>query len=355
MHSWLTTRRRASSLRGAVRFALVFLLSFACLYASTHNASAQATLSAVSVTPTGITGGNSSTGTVTLTQAAPTGGLSVSLSSSNGSVASFPTSVTVAAGASTAPFTVTTTAVAKSQRIVITGVAGATQTAILNVHPVIVSSQNPPVQAGNASGGSVPPTFATATAVTWAVYDPSGAILAGVGPGTPGANGWSAQAYPVFDLGSNTIKIGFIQVVAPISAQPMPGYLVVAGIPNGWDTSSNNAAYFDVVPAQPVNLLTFSVAPASVHGGTAVTGTVNLDGPAPYGGIAVNISNSNTSAATAPTVVTVPAGSSSQTFSITTLTVAATATTNLGASFNGATMYQQLAVTPSTTPSELWR
>src|SRR5206468_9380633 len=68
-------------------------------------APAAASLSAVSVNPTNVVGGNGATGTATLTSAAPTGGLLVTLSSSN-AAATVPVSVTVAAGATSASFAV---------------------------------------------------------------------------------------------------------------------------------------------------------------------------------------------------------------------------------------------------------
>src|SRR5207247_2272003 len=74
-------------------------------------ATAAASLSAVSVNPTTVVGGNASTGTATLTAAAPPGGALVTLSSSNTAAAGVPASVTVAAGATSASFTVSTTAV----------------------------------------------------------------------------------------------------------------------------------------------------------------------------------------------------------------------------------------------------
>src|SRR5207249_2180810 len=55
-------------------------------------------ISSVSLNPTSVLGGNPSTGTVTLNAAAPAGGAVVALGSSNTSVATAPTSVTVAAG-----------------------------------------------------------------------------------------------------------------------------------------------------------------------------------------------------------------------------------------------------------------
>ena len=67
-----------------------------------------ATLSAFSVSPTSVVGGASATGTVTLASAAPAGGTAVSLGSNQPGAASVPASVTVAAGATSANFTITT-------------------------------------------------------------------------------------------------------------------------------------------------------------------------------------------------------------------------------------------------------
>src|SRR5215211_2449924 len=57
--------------------------------------------SALTLSPSAVTSGESSTGTITLSGAAPTGGLAVSLASSS-SIASVPASVTVPAGATSA-------------------------------------------------------------------------------------------------------------------------------------------------------------------------------------------------------------------------------------------------------------
>ena len=93
-------------------------------------------LSALSLNPTSVTGGNSSTGTVTLSGPAPAGGAQVTLSSSNTAAAQVPSSMTVAAGATTASFTVSTSAVSASTTVTISAsYAGATRTAALTVVP----------------------------------------------------------------------------------------------------------------------------------------------------------------------------------------------------------------------------
>jgi Subtilase family len=93
------------------------------------------TLSSVGLNPATVTGGSSSTGTVTLSGPAPTYGSAVNLSS-NAAAATVPANVTVAAGASSANFTVNTSAVTASTPVTITGsYGGVTKTTSLTVNP----------------------------------------------------------------------------------------------------------------------------------------------------------------------------------------------------------------------------
>lgn len=80
----------------------------------------------LSITPNSLVGGNSATGTVTLTGKAPVGGKVVDLSSSVPGVASVPATVTVAAGGTSKTFTVTTVGVSSNTSVVITSTTGTT-------------------------------------------------------------------------------------------------------------------------------------------------------------------------------------------------------------------------------------
>src|SRR5882757_7105201 len=92
------------------------------------------TLSSVGLNPTSVTGGSPSTGTITLSGPAASGA-TVYLSSSASAV-TVPASVTVAAGAGSANFTVNTTSVTASAVVTITGsYGGASKTASLAVAP----------------------------------------------------------------------------------------------------------------------------------------------------------------------------------------------------------------------------
>ena len=93
-------------------------------------------LSAISLSPASVVGGNPSQGTATLTSAAPSGGAVVMLSSSNTAAATVPASVAIAAGSTSATFALTTAAVSASTPVTITGsYGGATRMATLTVTP----------------------------------------------------------------------------------------------------------------------------------------------------------------------------------------------------------------------------
>jgi FG-GAP-like repeat len=95
-----------------------------------------ASLLTVAVNPASVTSGASSQGTVTLTSPAPAGGFVVSLSSSNTAAATVPVGVSVAQGATSATFTISTNGVATSTPVTITASAGGvTRTTTLTVNP----------------------------------------------------------------------------------------------------------------------------------------------------------------------------------------------------------------------------
>jgi hypothetical protein len=92
-------------------------------------------LASLTLNPTRVTSGSSSTGTVTLTGPAPNGGIIVTLSSSNGKAA-VPANATVPAGSSSATFLVSTNMVRCPSRVTISGLSsGLRLTASLGISP----------------------------------------------------------------------------------------------------------------------------------------------------------------------------------------------------------------------------
>ena len=98
-------------------------------------------VSSLACAPTSLGQNASSTCTVTLTQAAPTGGASVALTNSNATL-TVPPSVTVAAAATSATFSATTTTIASNQSATLTATYNGTSanTSLSLLAPVMVSS-----------------------------------------------------------------------------------------------------------------------------------------------------------------------------------------------------------------------
>lgn len=108
-------------------------------------------------------------------------------------------------------------------------------------------------------------------------------------------------------------------------------YRVLASTDTGNSAYSNEASA--TTQGAAVTLQSLTVSPARVRGGKPATGTVTLSGPAPAGGTIVAL-KSNSAKVTVPAEVTVPAGQTSASFTITTrrvfAAVRATLTARLG-------------------------
>ena len=125
------------------------------LFGCTVSTPSSASLSTLSLNPTAVVGGNSATGTVTLTSAAPSGGLTVSLSSNNTVAATVPASVTVPAGSTSATFTVSTNSVSNSQSsTIIASAGGITRSSTITVQTAFAAANGSIsiIPGGNGSG-----------------------------------------------------------------------------------------------------------------------------------------------------------------------------------------------------------
>lgn len=95
-----------------------------------------------------------------------------------------------------------------------------------------------------------------------------------------------------------------------------------------------------------------SLNPSTLPGGGTGSATVTLTAAAPSGGAVVSLSSSNTSAATVPANLTVPAGATSTTTSaVTTSAVSSTTTSVISATYNGITRTATLTVTAAASPA----
>jgi len=106
----------------------------------------------------------------------------------------------------------------------------------------------------------------------------------------------------------------------------------------------NNTTTFTVNPPPPPTLAALTLNPTTVVGGTPSTGTVTLSGPAPAAGIAVALTSSNTKVARVPASVTIPAGATAQTFTVTTYATRRSASPAITATYGGVTKKATLTV-----------
>jgi hypothetical protein len=123
-----------------------------------------------------------------------------------------------------------------------------------------------------------------------------------------------------------------------------------AGTAGAWSSVRRfTAGAFAQAPA----LAGIALNPASVVGGNTSEGTASLTSAAPSGGAVVTLSSSNTSAASVPASVTVPAGAFSATFTVSTASVTASTSLTISGAFGGATRSATLTVTPPPPPASL--
>jgi hypothetical protein len=293
------------------------------------------TLSSVALNPTSVNGGSSSTGTVTLSGPAPSGGAVVYLSSS-ATAATVPASVTVAAGASSATFTVSTSSVTASTPVTISAsYAGVTKTASLTVLP-----QAPPT----LSSLTLNPTSVTggAQSSTGTVTLSGPALTGGAQVLLASDSGAASVPSSVTVLAGASSATFTVNTIAVTSSTPVTISASYVGV-------TKTASLTVVLQALPT-LSSLTLNPTSVTGGVQSTGTVTLSGPAITGGAQVLLTSDN-GAASVPANVTVLAGASSATFTVSTSSVTASTTATISASYAGATKTASLAVVPQALPS----
>ena len=279
-------------------------------------------VTSVSLNPTSVVGGNPSTGTVTLTGPAPTGGTSVALLSDNAS-ATVPSSVTVAAGATTATFTVTTTAVGVDGTANVSATANGTASAALTLKaPTVTGLAFSPssVIGGNLSTGTV----------TLSSPAPTGGFIVSLTSGNTAAGTVPATVTVVG--GATTATFSFtsipVQTATPVTVT----------------ATANSVSVTGTVTVTAPTLSLFTIAPANTVGGQNATGTITLTGAAPAGGYVITVASDN-AAATPATTVTIPANATSGTFTIPTHAVSVRTVVNITVSVNGTTIKTAFAVT----------
>jgi hypothetical protein len=287
---------------------------------------AMPTLNTLTLSPSTVAGGLTTTGTVVLNGPAPYD-MVFNLTCAN-PMATVPATVTVPAGNSSANFNITTVPVAASVSGVIQATyCGLTVGRTLTVRPIAASavSMNP----NPAPGGS--PVTGTVT-----LEEPAapGAVVVQLSSSNP------ALANPT--VTSVTVPQGATTATFTITTA-----LVSDVTPVSITATTAGKSYSGTLNLRPIAASAVSMNPNPAPGGSPVTGTVTLEAPAAPGAVVVQLSSSNSTLAN-PTVtsVTVPQGATTATFTITTALVSDIASVTITAGTPGRNKTGTLTVRP---------
>jgi trimeric autotransporter adhesin len=190
-------------------------------------------VSALACNPTNLSPGGISTCTVTLTQSAPAGGLSVTLASNN-TLLTVPASVTTAAGATTATFSATAAAAfTSSQSATVTATLGSSSNAATITGAPVTSALPSFIQENNnqaISGTTSSATFSSATSagnliVVYVIWDNTGTAAVSDSLGNTytaavGSTLWNNSQYSIQTFyainrsgGANTVTVRFATAI----------------------------------------------------------------------------------------------------------------------------------------------
>jgi trimeric autotransporter adhesin len=282
-------------------------------------------LSALTLNPASVIGGNPSIATIQISGAAPLGGVVVALTSSNVAVASLPANVTVPAGATSTTATITTAAVSANTTASVTATYGTTFSASLAITVQSVTFSSITLNPTSVRGG----VSSTATASLGAAAPAGGVRIA------LSSNNAAAQVPPTLTIPAGATSGTFSVTTSPVAANAS------ATISGSYGTITRNA----ILTITAAALSGSSVSPAALIGGASSTGTVTLNGQAATDAV-VSLSSNKISAIVPPSV-TVPAGQSSATFKITTNGVLANDGVTITASYAGVNRTASLTVKPA--------
>ena len=291
-------------------------------------------LSGISVSPSTLASGQSGIGTVSLTSAAGTGGVVVSLANSNASAASVPTTVTVPQGLTSTTFTVTALTISSSTLVTLTATTSAYPTASVAFGVTI----NPPAPALSSISVS-PGTIVSGQSGTGTITLTSAAGTGGVSVSLSSSNTPAATVPSSVTVPQGSISATFTVSTGSVSSS-------TAATLTASYSGVNKTFAVTINPPAPA-LSSVSVNPSTLVSGQSGTGTVTLTSAAGTGGVAVALSSSNTTAATVPSTVTVPQGSSSVTFAVSTGNVSTSTPATLTASYSGVNATFGITVTPT--------
>lgn len=279
-------------------------------------------LSGISISASTVHGGTSVTGTVTLTGPAHAGGIVIQLASGQ-SAATVPSAVTLSQNSSRATFEIKTIAVQTDTLVVITATLnGVSKASNLKV-------EAPALHTFTLAPASIIGGAAVTGTITLTSPAPEGGITIELVSRSKDAS------VPV----TATIPSGATSTTFQITTEGVTTQQL-ADITAKFGALTKSVA----LTIKASTITSFTLNPAGVPGGTATTGTIILNGPAPTNGALIHLSTNN-KAGDPPATLLIPSGQSSATFTITTTAVKTQTTVHITASLDGASKTASLTIT----------
>jgi hypothetical protein len=294
-------------------------------------------VASVGVTPSTVLAGNPATGQVTLDAVAPSGGQPVDLQSSAGSV-SVPASVVVAPGSKIASFPVTTTPTVVATATLTASIGPSTGNAQLKV------VDKPSVSSVKLERKCFTPGTWPNNRVTLDIPAPSDTVVSLSSDTTSALAPTNPSGTVIVPSGATTafFSLDAFAVDAPVVTVSAAAPLTPAATATALVSSTD--------PATQAEAATLN--PDTVRQGEDSIGMLALTCEAPPGGTPVTFSSSDPSSVGVPAdgTVTVPAGDSSVTFTITTAPDAGDGQYDIAVTVGGATVHATLTLS-STLPT----
>ncbi|MDQ6653113.1 MAG: hypothetical protein M3Y84_10260 [Acidobacteriota bacterium] len=298
---------------------------------------------ALSIAPAIVVGGNQTTATITVSTAAPAGGIEITLRSPNAEVARFggtfaaigASQLRIPEGSVSATFPVHTFGVVSRTTVTLQALSGSeSASATVTVNPA--SARTLAITPGRVVGG----VNATGTVTLDGVAPASGGVTVRLSAVRQASNRTSpADTSPAASVpAAVSVPPGASSATFVVTTNPVLTDTVVnlraatlgesSGVSNISDGTSNTIVFGEPAARAPTAVLTISPAvvdqlslnPQSVPGGASSTGTVVLTGKAPVGGLTLGLSEGSSDAST-PSSINVAAGADRKDFQIMTRAV----------------------------------
>ena len=298
-----------------------------------------------------VVGGTSFTGTATLQSAAPPGGITVRLVSSDTSLVRPPATVFIPGGATDADFTIATSAVSVPTRVTIDPGTESDS----GVHQFQVSVVVTP------PGSPTPPPSLSSLTLSQSAIPAGGTVTGTVKLTSPAPAGGAVVSLQgsmegqVITPPSVTVPAGSVSATFTTTSAPevnAPHWVFIGARYGTFNGSQARILRIDPAPG-PATLLAMGPASQDVIGGKSGRAAVALAIPAAAGGGVVNLTTDNPSVIHVPANVTIAAGNSTNTFTIGTSPVSGLSTGgNVFASAGGVTrsIFVNVAPDPNAPP-----